>query len=154
VLYDEFLGEKLPEPASDDYPDIAEFEKLPAEARWRQLTEELSRCIRCYACRAVCPNCYCPTCFVDASQPGWVGRTNDESDNVMFHIMRAMHMAGRCVECGACARACPMDIDLMRLNRKVARIVRERFNHVSGMNLDDPLPMTTFSPDDAQEFII
>lgn len=153
VLYDEMLGEKVEEPKPDDYSDIAEFEELPAEQRWRILSEELGHCIRCYACRQSCPNCYCPTCFVDASRPQWVGRTTDESDTIMFHIMRAMHMAGRCVECGACARACPMGIDLMRLNRKVALIVKNRFGHVSGMNLDDPLPLAGFQTDDKQEFI-
>ncbi len=154
VIYDEMIGEKAPEPEQpDDYADIVAFEKLPSEERWRILREELSRCIRCYACRQVCPNCYCPNCFVDVSQPQWVGRTPDDSDTVIFHIMRAMHMAGRCVECGACARACPMGINLMRLNRKVALIVKSRFGHVSGMKLDEPLPLASFRTDDGQEFI-
>jgi len=153
VLCDEMVGDKAAEPAEDDYADIAAFEKLSPEERWQELTEDLSRCIRCYACRQSCPNCYCPTCFVDSSQPQWVGRTTDDSDTIMFHIMRAMHMAGRCVECGACARACPMGIDLMRLNRKVALIVRDRFGHVSGMSLDTPLPLACFQTDDKQEFI-
>lgn len=153
VIYDEMIGEKAPEPEPDDYADIVAFERLPSAERWRILREELSRCIRCYACRQVCPNCYCPTCFVDVSQPQWVGRTPDDSDTMIFHIMRAMHMAGRCVECGACARACPMGINLMRLNRKVALIVRSRFGHVSGMKLDEPLPLASFRTDDGQEFI-
>jgi formate dehydrogenase (coenzyme F420) beta subunit len=153
VLCDEFIGDRATEPGPDDYADVAAFEKLSSEERWQALSKELSRCIRCYACRQSCPNCYCPTCFVDANQPQWVGRTTDDSDTVMFHIMRAMHMAGRCVECGACARACPMGIDLMRLNRKVALIVRDRFGHVSGMKLEDPLPLASFQPDDRQEFI-
>ncbi len=153
VLYDEMIGDKVDESVEEKYTDVEEFEKLSPEERWSVLTGDLSRCIRCYACRDVCPNCYCPTCFVDAGQPQWVGRTTDESDTIVFHIMRAMHMAGRCVECGACARACPMGIDLMRINRKTAKVVKERFGHVSGMSIDDPLPLTAFSPDDGQEFI-
>lgn len=153
VICDEMVGDKAKEPVDEDHTDLAEFEKLGSAERWRILSQDLSNCIRCYACRQVCPNCYCPTCFVDASRPQWVGRTTDQSDTVIFHIMRALHMAGRCVECGACARACPMGIDLMRINRKVACIVRDRFGHASGMSLGDPLPLTAFSPDDKQEFI-
>ncbi|MFO7676007.1 MAG: 4Fe-4S dicluster domain-containing protein [bacterium] len=162
VLFDEFVGTPAgtqsvgdraaaTAPAGD--PAQAEFESRSPAERWEFLAAELGRCIRCYACRQVCPNCYCPTCFVDADRPQWVGRTPDLSDNIIFHLVRAMHMAGRCVECGACARACPMGIDLMLINRKVAAIVRERFGHVSGMSLDDPLPLATFKPEDGQEFI-
>ena len=153
VLFDEFIGERTAEPAAGDSPELAAFEAMTPAERWEHLAAELGRCIRCYACRQVCPNCYCPTCFVDAGAPQWVGRTVDESDNILFHLMRAMHMAGRCVECGACARACPMGIDLMLINRKVNAVVRARFGHVSGMNLDDALPLTTFTPEDKQEFI-
>ena len=153
VLCDEFIGDRAGMSAPVQDAKLAAFEaKSPAE-RWRYLAAELGRCVRCYACRQVCPNCYCPTCFVDASRPQWVGRTVDESDNLMFHLMRAMHMTGRCVECGACARACPVDIDLMLINRKVGTIVRDRFGHVSGMSLDDPLPLAAFHAEDKQEFI-
>ncbi len=153
VVYDELLGDPAPESADDDYADVAEFEKQSSAERWGRLVAEFSRCIRCYACRQVCPNCYCPTCFVDASRPAWVGRTPDSSDNVMFHVVRALHMAGRCVECGACEKACPVGIPLMLINRKVSRIVRDRFDHVSGMDPDDALPLTAFRPDDEEEFI-
>ena len=152
VIVDEMFDEVPGLSAKSDDADSA-FEARSPQERWDILSAELSRCIRCYACRAACPNCYCPTCFVDASRPRRVGRTNDLSDNVIFHLMRAMHMAGRCVECGACARACPMEIDLARINRKVSRIVRERFGAESGMSLDDPLPLAAFDTEDKQEFI-
>ncbi|MFO7638882.1 MAG: 4Fe-4S dicluster domain-containing protein [bacterium] len=153
VLCDEFPGERSGEvePAPD--PALQAFEAKSSDERWELLTAEFGRCIRCYACRQVCPNCYCPTCFVDANRPQWVGRTPDLSDNLLFHLVRAMHMVGRCVECGACARACPRGIDLMLVNRKVSAIVRDRFGHASGMSLDDQLPLTGFSPDDRQDFI-
>jgi formate dehydrogenase (coenzyme F420) beta subunit len=152
VVCDEMIGEKVAEcrPAADP---LADFERLSPDERWQNLAEDVSRCIRCYACRQVCPNCYCPTCFVDASSPQWVGKTTAESDNMMFHLMRAMHMAGRCVECGTCSRGCPMGIDLMKFNRKVARIVRDRFGAVSGLNPDEPPPLAAFNPADKQEFI-
>jgi formate dehydrogenase subunit beta len=153
VISDEFVGERAQDAPPDDYADIREFESLPAAERWQTLLTELSRCIRCYACRQVCPNCYCPTCFVDASRPTWVGRTPDPSDNILFHLMRAVHMAGRCVECGACAKACPVGIPLMTINRKVSLIARERFGDVPGIAPDSPLPLTAFEPEDKEEFI-
>lgn len=148
VEYDEFIGDHFtPEPTAPP------AEPADPDARWQQFAEEAARCIRCYACRQVCPNCYCPVCFVDTGRPAWLGRTTELSDNAVFHLMRALHMAGRCVECGACARACPMGIDLMKLNRKAAQIVRERFNHTAGMKLDEPPPLAAFDPNDRQEFI-
>ena len=152
VLCDEMVGEKVAErePTSDP---LAGFEKLTADQRWQALMDDVSRCIRCYACRQVCPNCYCPTCFVDTNSPQWVGKTTAGSDNMMFHLMRAMHMAGRCVECGSCSRGCPMDIDLMKFNRKVARVVKERFGAVAGLNPDEPPALAAFDPGDKQEFI-
>ena len=152
VLFDEMVGEKVAErePAPDP---LADFEKLPSDQRWQALMDDVSRCIRCYACRQVCPNCYCPSCFVDANSPQWVGKTTAGSDNMMFHLMRAMHMAGRCVECGSCSRGCPMGIDLMKFNRKVAQVVKERFGKVAGLNPEEPPALAAFDPNDKQEFI-
>lgn len=155
VIDDELIGEEAEKPAPDT--TIAkgdrDFERLSPDERWQILSEDISRCIRCYACRQVCPNCYCPVCFVDASMPQLVGKTHNLSDNMVFHIIRALHMAGRCVECGACHRACPMGIDLMRFNRRVARIVRERFDAIAGVDINKPPALTLFNPSDPQEFI-
>lgn len=152
VIFDEMVGDKTPGHQSAPNP-LADFEKLSADQRWQALAEDVSRCIRCYACREVCPSCYCPICFVDSNNPQWVGKTTADSDNMVFHLMRAMHMAGRCVECGTCSRACPMDIDLMKFNRKVAKIVKDRFGAVAGVNEDDVPALAAFDPNDKQEFI-
>ncbi len=155
VIYDELIGEEVPTPDSDQtiVRGDREFEQLSPDERWQVLTEDISRCIRCYACRQVCPNCYCPVCFVDISMPQLVGKTQNLSDNMVFHIIRALHMAGRCVECGACSRACPMEIDLMRFNRRVAKTVRERFDAIAGVDMNKPPALTQFAPSDPQEFI-
>ncbi len=155
VVFDEMVGEPVAETRGrkDAQDRLVQFESLSPDERWQELTSDLARCIRCYACRQVCPNCYCPVCFVDNNMPQWVGRTTGLSDNIIFHIVRALHMAGRCVECGACARACPVGIDLMRFNRKVARIVKERFGATAGMDPAEPPALAAFRPEDPQEFI-
>jgi len=151
VVFDELVGEPVP-PREIANRQSSIANRSPDE-RWQELSEDVARCVRCYACRQVCPNCYCPVCFVDASQPALCGKTTELSDNVVFHIMRALHMAGRCVECGSCARACPMGIDLMKFNRKAAQIVKERFNAVAGVKEDEAPALTVFDPNDKQEFI-
>ncbi|MBM3314032.1 hypothetical protein FJY70_05530 [candidate division WOR-3 bacterium] len=149
IACDEMLGEPAPPRA----PGPSPLAPRSADERWQQLSEDVTRCIRCYACRQVCPNCYCPLCFTDASQPALLGKTPELSDNMVFHLMRAMHMAGRCVECGSCARACPMGIDLMKFNRKVAQVVKDRFGAVAGVAEDDAPALAVFDPNDQQEFI-
>jgi formate dehydrogenase subunit beta len=151
VVFDEMVGE--PAPTREICNLQSAICNLTSDERWQALSEDVARCVRCYACRQVCPNCYCPVCFVDASQPALVGKTTELSDNMVFHIMRALHMAGRCVECGSCARACPMGVDLMKFNRKAAQIVKERFNTVAGVKDDDAPPLAVFDPNDKQEFI-
>ncbi len=154
VIYDELVGEEVEESVGETYPDIESFEGLSDEKRWQYFSEEMSRCIRCYACRNACPLCYCTECFVDASNPQWIGKSIDESDTALFHIMRAFHLAGRCVECGACERACPLGIDIRKLNRKLSKDVLALFNYKAGISLDEVAPLATYRPDDSEAFIL
>jgi len=154
VIYDELAGEEVEESVGETYPDIESFEGFSDEKRWQYFSEEMSRCIRCYACRNACPLCYCTECFVDASNPQWIGKSIDESDTALFHIMRAFHLAGRCVECGACERACPLGIDIRKLNRKLSKDVLALFNYKAGISLDEVAPLATYRPDDSEAFIL
>lgn len=154
VIYDFLLGEKVPESEEvDEYEDIKQFEGQSAEERRAYLTNEINKCIRCYACRNACPFCYCRECFVDNSEPQWVGKTVDPVDTELFHLVRALHLAGRCVDCGACERACPMGVDLRKLNKKLEKDVEERFGYKAGLNLEELPPLATYKPEDEQEFI-
>ncbi|MDH5688248.1 MAG: 4Fe-4S dicluster domain-containing protein [Candidatus Bathyarchaeota archaeon] len=153
-IYDVLVGEKAPEaPDADEFAEVSSLESRSAEERWAHFEEELSKCIRCYACRNVCPLCYCKECFVDQTMPAWFGKTNRLSDTMIYHIVRAFHVAGRCVDCGACSRACPMDINLRQLVKKTEKIVRERFNYEAGISLEEVPPLGEFKMQDAQEFI-
>lgn len=137
-----------------DFSDVATVEGKDLEDRWALFREEAAKCIRCYACRQACPGCYCKVCFVDRSKPTWVGGTDDPTDAMVFHIMRAMHLAGRCVDCGACEKACPAGVNLRLLNRKLERDARELFGHVAGLRVDDKPLLTTFRPNDPGDFIM
>lgn len=147
-LYDLIVGEPRAETSEDAFSDVDAFGALDHESRWAYVAQEVGRCIRCYACRNACPFCYCPECFVDASQPRWVGKSTKFSDTMLFHLMRAFHLAGRCVACGACERACPVGVDIRKLNRKLQKDVKEFFNYEAGLNLDDASPSASFRVDD------
>jgi ferredoxin len=154
VFYDVLVGEPIPEEKQDRFADIEAFNAMKPEERWAYLSREVEKCLRCYGCRNACPLCYCPECFVDASLPQWVGKSIDASDTMMFHLMRAYHLAGRCVACGACERACPVGVDIGKLNRMLLKQVKDLFGYESGLSLDEKSPLATFSPDDPESFIV
>ena len=139
--------------AEERYRKVAEFEAKSPEERWRYFLDEISRCIRCYACRQACPNCYCRVCFAEQTKPEWIGHGDHPSDVVVYHIGRIFHQAGRCVECDACVRACPMNIDLRLFTQKLGKDVLELFDSVPGLSIDEPPPLCTFAPDDSESFI-
>ncbi len=154
VLHDVLAGRPVVERGGDPYADIEAFEALSQEERWDYLHGEVKKCIRCYACRNACPLCYCPECFVDACRPQWIGRSTDDSDTMVFHLMRAYHLAGRCVACGACERACPVGVDIRKLNRKLSKDVHDLFGYEAGLSMEEATPLATYRPDDPESFIV
>jgi len=138
--------------SKDGFASAKKFEAMSVEERWKYFREEISKCIRCYACRQACPNCYCKVCFVDQTKPRWVAPGNDMTDIMLYHIGRIFHQAGRCVECDACVRACPMGIDLRTFTQKLAEDVKELFDYVPGLSEEKP-PLCAFEQEDSQDFI-
>lgn len=154
VLYDILLGEPVPEKSEDTFEDVLAHKSKSTDERSAYFAAEVSKCIRCYACRNACPMCYCEECFVDCSTPQWIGKGIDPSDILIFHAVRAFHLAGRCVDCGACDRACPMGVNVRKLSRKVAKDVKELFGYEAGVKLEEPPPLCTFKADDPQTFLV
>ncbi|MFZ3386673.1 MAG: 4Fe-4S binding protein [Candidatus Hydromicrobium sp.] len=154
LIYDVLIGEEKRKTKEEERAAfIEEFEKKPLEERWKYFQEQVSKCIRCYACRQACPNCYCKECFAEQTKPEWIGITDNISDIMFFQIGRIFHQAGRCVDCGACVRACPMGIDLRIFTYKLIRDVKEFFGYEAGISLEEAPPLATFKSDDKQEFI-
>lgn len=154
VIYDELVGEELPA-KEVSFAEVEEFEAKSAEERAAFLAQEMEKCIRCYACRNACPMCYCQECFVDASNPQWISkRANSAKDNLVFQGVRVFHQLGRCADCGACERACPMGIKLSLLTRKGVKDVKETFGYEAGLNPDDKPVLNDFNPDDPQPFLM
>jgi len=154
VIFDEMVADPIEEQKGvDRYEDVREIEAMSSEEKWNYFEELLSPCIRCYACRNACPLCYCPTCFVDEAKPQWVGKGQDPSDVRTFHFLRAFHCGGRCTDCGACERACPVGINMRVFTKKLEKDSFEQFGWEAGLTLDERPPLDTYRPDDPDDFI-
>ena len=115
---------------------LADLEAMTAEERSSWWEAHFTRCVRCYACRQVCPFCYCDQCIADENQPQWIDRSSSPANNRMWITIRAFHLIGRCVDCGECDRACPAEIPLGLLNYKMRLDLEETFGYVAGMDVD------------------
>jgi ferredoxin len=154
VIYDELTGELIKEQTGiDRYKDVRGIEAMGVDEKWQFFEELLAPCIRCYACRNVCPLCYCPTCFVDESTPQWVGKSQNAIDVRTFHFLRAFHCAGRCTDCGSCERACPVGINMRVFTKKLEKDSFEQFDWEAGISLGQRPALDTYSPNDPEEFI-
>lgn len=140
-------------PSANRHGRVRELENMPLDQRWRRFEEEMAKCIRCYACRQACPSCYCRECFADQTQPKWIGVGNDPSDTMMYQLGRMFHMAGRCVGCDACVRACPMGVDLRVFTRKLAKDAEEIFGHDVAKGPECEALLSTFSEKDKDGFV-
>ena len=126
--------------------------RTPAE-RWAFWNEHFSRCLRCYACRGACPMCNCQQCFFDKNQPQWFPTAADGPGILAWHIVRAFHLSGRCVGCGACEAACPSRIPLNLLGAALSRSALRQFGHRAGADPSATPLQAEYRQDDRAEFI-
>ncbi len=168
LVSDILIGDKTKRTPTKPFASVEPMESLDAEERAAFWREQFDRCIRCYACRSVCPMCYCDECVVDsinyavtaetsaeekAQKIRWIERSSDRSENIVYHLVRAIHLAGRCIDCAECERVCPLDIPVRFLNKKLEKEAFALFGYEPGMDAGTPSLVSSFKDDDPQDFI-
>ncbi|RLB75135.1 MAG: hypothetical protein DRH24_20110 [Deltaproteobacteria bacterium] len=118
----------------DNNMDVEDAEEFSQEERFNRWIYEFEKCIKCYGCRNICPVCFCQECSLEHNDLIATGTVPPEVP--IFHLVRAVHMAGRCIDCGLCEDACPVDIPLRLLYRKVNQVVSDMFDYKTGMRAD------------------
>ncbi len=156
VIFDEQIGESKDTKDADRFAEVAAIEAMSPEEKFAFFQKELSKCIRCNACRNACPACSCRKCVFDSNQFDSAQKANvDSFEEKMFHIIRAFHVAGRCTDCGECSRVCPQGIPLHLFNRKFIKDINELYGeYQAGADLEPRTPLTNFTFDDAEPGIV
>ncbi|MFC2040390.1 4Fe-4S dicluster domain-containing protein [Chloroflexota bacterium] len=139
-------------PAGEN-PVRENYEQLSPTERWAFWKDEFTRCIRCYACRQVCPACFCERCFAQETEPRWINNAPHWQDNAMFQIIRVLHTTGRCTDCGECERACPVGIPLRLLTSKMYETAEELFDYKIGEDKDALPLMAAYQTDEVDDLI-
>ena len=153
---DETLGE-VPNGQPDLEALCAELDAFMAQspqermAYWRG---EFERCVKCYACREVCPMCYCNRCIVDKNRPTVIDTSAHVKGNLAWHVTRAFHQAGRCIGCDECTRVCPAGINLRLLNLSLARAADKHFDYRAGMDRETAPVIGAYREEDKEDFIL
>ena len=152
VAYDELMGEDGDVIESDRFDEVARLEAMTADERFAFWQNELSRCIRCNACRDACPACTCEKCVFDNPNSGVENKSPaNEFEEKLFHIIRAYHVAGRCTDCGECSRVCPQNIPLHLLNRKFIKDMNEFYGeYQAGAEVGMRAPLVNYTTEDLE----
>ncbi len=152
VYYDELIGEDGEVVKNERFDEVEKLEKMTADERFSFWQNELSRCIRCNACRDVCPACTCEKCVFDNPNSGVENKSPaNEFEEKMFHIIRAFHVAGRCTDCGECSRVCPQHIPLHLLNRKFIKDINTFYgDYQAGEEVGLRAPLTNYTKEDLE----
>jgi len=157
VIYDELLweSEEATEPRERGrFYRVDEIESFGTEARYDYWEDVYSRCIRCYACRNVCPVCNCRECYVDMHRTGFQGKRHDAEENRVFGVTRAFHVGDRCIECGECERACPMDLPILGQTQKLIKTIEALSgDYESGADAESENFLGRFDLDDKDDFM-
>lgn len=154
VAYDELLGEDGEVISSKRFDEVEKLEAMTPDERFAFWQNELSKCIRCNACRDACPACTCEKCVFDNPDSGVENKAASNSfEEKLFHIIRAYHVAGRCTDCGECSRACPQNIPLHLLNRKFIKDINEFYGeYQAGDSVGSRAPLVDYTTEDIEPF--
>jgi ferredoxin len=157
VIYDEMIGDNGEVNAEcGRFDQVAALEAMTPDERFAFWRNELCRCIRCNACRNICPACSCENCVFDNPKSGIAQKAAaDTFEENMFHIIRAFHVAGRCTDCGECSRVCPQHIPLHLLNRKFIKDMNECYGeYQAGAEAGSRAPLVSYTMDDCEPSVV
>jgi len=143
----------LPKPEKTRAETIAKIKAMTPAERFEFWQKAFEPCTHCYACREVCPLCNCVVCVTDQNAPRWIEQTAKPSSNLMWHMIRAFHHAGRCVDCGECQRACPEGVPMHLLDLCLAEDVEELFDFETGVKQGGKWPFLLFNPEDPDSWL-
>jgi Na+-translocating ferredoxin:NAD+ oxidoreductase RnfC subunit len=133
--------------------DLDAIEKMSPAERKEFWEKQFAQCLRCFACRNVCYGCYCKQCIFLAKDKRWLQKTGSPEENKMYHLLRTMHMAGRCIDCGECERVCPVRIPLRLLGEKLQQEIAGQFDlELPGMTAEEKPALQCFDPEDTDPF--
>ena len=155
VVFDEMLG--IPQ-GKKDYVVNADIRALAEKGlvERREYFEEIfENCIRCNACRHSCPLCYCAKCCIDQETATLYNGANTTS--AAFHALMtwSLHLAGRCVDCRNCEKACPSHLPLHLLHKQNESVIYENFQeHLAGVIPEDRGAFYKYSLKDPDDFIM
>ena len=156
VKDEEIILHERPERDVNRFEEVEKLEAMTAEERFAFWKAQLSKCIRCNACRNVCPACSCLKCVFDNPQSGISAKANDsEFEEKLFHIIRAFHVSGRCTDCGECSRVCPQNIPLHLLNRKFIKDIDGFYGeYQAGETSEGKTPLTSYTEADEDPSVV
>ncbi len=152
VKDEEIILHERPAREVDRFAEVAKLEAMTEEERFAFWREQLSKCIRCNACRNVCPACSCIKCVFDNPASGIAAKANDDKfEEQLFHVIRAFHVSGRCTDCGECSRVCPQNIPLHLLNRKFIKDIDGLYGEYQAGETDEgKTPLTSYTEGDTE----
>ncbi|SHI72677.1 4Fe-4S dicluster domain-containing protein [Parasporobacterium paucivorans] len=159
VVYDILIGEPVEEnteekASAERFREIEEFEKMSPDERYEFWAKQYDKCIRCYACRNICPACSCKECYADQYMVGWQGKQNNRAESQVYGLTRAYHVGDRCIECGECERVCPMGLPIMRQTKKMLKDINDLFgNYECGVESERAPVLGEYDLTDRDEFM-
>ncbi|UCE44631.1 MAG: 4Fe-4S dicluster domain-containing protein [Methanobacteriota archaeon] len=115
-------------PAKEDQA-ASSIQSMPLPDRLDYWIDQFRKCNKCFGCTLNCPVCFCDDCLLEEKT---FTPEKGIPPGLAFHLIRAVHLADKCVECGECERSCPSDIPLLALRKMVNQDMKRMFNYTSG----------------------